>query len=92
MNDCLGTVATASRILVGDANLSHPLRKLASAVHQGASLISRHRLDAGCELPHFRQALFHLCHLVDRPLCGRLACCATARDGIRCCGAVGGCA
>ena len=92
MNDCLHAVATSSRVLVADASLSHSLRKLACAVHQGAHLIHHHQLDASFELPHFEQALFHLCHVVGRPLCGRQACCAGTPGEIRRCDAIVGCA
>lgn len=90
MNDSLGVVATSSRILVRDASLSHSLRKLASAVQQGARLISHHQLDASSDLPHFERALFHLCHAADRPLCGRLACCAATAGDTQRCAAVAG--
>ncbi|MRR50616.1 MAG: hypothetical protein EG825_06825 [Rhodocyclaceae bacterium] len=74
MSQSLITIKDSSRRLLGDENLSYPIRKLACAVCHGADLISHHQLENRSALPQFQRALFHLCHVVDRPLCGRCIC------------------
>lgn len=74
MNHNLTTIKDASQRLLGDEHLSYPIRKLACAVSHGADLIIRHQLEGYVVLPQFQRALFHLCHVVDRPLCGRCIC------------------
>ena len=78
MNDHLAAVLSSSRSLVGDPSLPAPLKRLATAVEQGAYIIGRHQLEKIYRLTHFGRALFHLCHAVERPMCGRQACCQTA--------------
>jgi hypothetical protein len=77
MSHSLNTIKDSSRRLLGDENLSYPIRKLACAVCHGADLISHHQLESRSAFPQFQRALFHLCHVVDSPLCGECIC-----DGI----------
>lgn len=74
MDAALHTIIDSSRVLLADMNLAQPVRKLASVVVHGAVLIDQHRLNHSFALPQFERALFHLCHAVDRPLCGQCIC------------------
>jgi hypothetical protein len=71
MNQFLSAIRESSRGLLDDAGLSIPVRKLACTVLHGADLIDRYQLDG---LPQFERALFHLCHVGGRPLCGETIC------------------
>ena len=85
----LTAIIDSSRILLSDMNLSYSVRRLASVVVHGAALVDHHQLHQSFPLPQFERALFHLCHAVDRPLCGQCVCHAMDADEAHKCFAVG---
>jgi len=85
MEHCIETIKASSRQLIEREELSCPVRKLASAVYHGAELIDLHRLDRMHALPHFERALFHLCHIVHRPLCQQPICALNADGDVQRC-------
>ncbi len=87
----LDTIATASRALLGEQGWSMPVRKLAYTVMHGAEIIGRYRLGDESALPQFKRALFHLCRVTERPLCGQCTCLAHGWKGrCECFGMTGG--
>ena len=88
MNPNLITIKDSSSRLLGDESLSYPIRKLACAVCHGADLISHHQLESRSAFPQFQRALFHLCHVVNSPMCGECICDRVGDDDGRACNAV----